>query len=65
MVSIMAKNLKNSDTVLVHSRLKLKCCFSFSLIFTDENSVSQFSGKIRKIYIDVCNCTLFFDFFFA
>lgn len=58
MVSITAKNPKNSDTVPVQCRTKLKCCSSFSLIFTDEDC-----GKIRT-YVDVNNEALIFFTFF-
>lgn len=62
MVSIMAKNVKNSDTVLIQSKHKLKYCFSFSLIFTDEDSASQFAGKMRTDIV-VNNRALFFLLF--
>lgn len=63
LVSIVVKNLKNSDTVPVQSEHKLNCCLSVNLIFTGEGSISQFTGKLRRTYFDINNWALYVNFF--
>lgn len=57
---ILLKNIKNSDTVPIQSSHKLKWSFSFSLIFTDEDSAclknqNDFAAKIIRTHIDINN----------